>query len=81
MNTSMASIPNKSTILRFRHLLEAHVPPPQMMNCVYTKLDACCLLLKTGLVVGATWMATLSFTESSREERDPTMHQAKKGKR
>jgi IS5 family transposase len=57
LDTGMTRIPDESTILRFRHLLEAHSLAPKILNCINAKLAACGLLLKAGTVVDATLIA------------------------
>ncbi|WP_019573952.1 IS5 family transposase [Curvibacter lanceolatus] len=72
-------VPDESTILRFRHLLEQHKLAPQILQVVNQSLTAKGLLLKSGTVVGATVNAAPSFTKNASGERDPEMKQNKKG--
>jgi IS5 family transposase len=72
-------LPDESTILRFRHLLEAHNLSIQILATVNATLTAKGLLLKQGTVVDATLIAAPSSTKNSSGERDPEMHQTKKG--
>jgi IS5 family transposase len=72
-------LPDESTILRFRHLLEAHDLSLQMLATVNATLSAKGLLLKQGTVVDATLIAAPSSTKNSTGTRDPEMHQTKKG--
>ena len=72
-------LPDESTILRFRHLLEAHSLSLQILATVNATLAAKGLLLKSGTVVDATLIAAPSSTKNSSGERDPEMHQTKKG--
>ena len=72
-------MPDESTILRFRHLLEAHNLSIQILATVNATLTAKGLLLKQGTVVDATLIAAPSSTKNSSGERDPEMHQTKKG--
>ena len=72
-------LPDESTILRFRHLLEAHNLSLQILATVNVTLAAKGLLLKSGTVVDATLIAAPSSTKNSSGERDPEMHQTKKG--
>jgi len=74
------NLPDESTILRFRHLLEAHNLSSQILATVNATLAAKGLLLKSGTVVDATLIAAPSSTKNSSGERDPEMHQTKKGK-
>jgi transposase, IS5 family len=73
------SLPDESTILRFRHLLEVHSLSLQILATVNATLAAKGLLLKSGTVVDATLIAAPSSTKNSSGERDPEMHQTKKG--
>ena len=73
------NLPDESTILRFRHLLEKHQLSLQLLATVNATLTAKGLLLKSGTVVDATLIAAPSSTKNSSGERDPEMHQTKKG--
>ena len=77
--TGMARLPDESTILRFRHLLEAHGLAEKMLATVNDTLAAKGLLLKSGSVVDATLIAAPSSTKNRSGTRDPEMHQTKKG--
>ena len=72
-------LPDETTILRFRHLLEKHKLAPEILKTVNDLLRAKGLLLKAGTVVGATLIAAPSSTKNKTGERDPEMHQSKKG--
>jgi IS5 family transposase len=72
-------LPDESTILRFRHLLEAKKLGPQILATVNELLEHKGLLLRAGTVVDATLIAAPSSTKNKSGERDPEMHQSKKG--
>ncbi len=72
-------LPDESTILRFRHLLEANHLSVQMLATFNATLTAKGLLLKQGTVVDATLIAAPTSTKNSTGTRDPEMHQTKKG--
>ena len=72
-------MPDRVSILRFRHLLEEHELSPKILQVINAKLAAHGLLLKTGTVVDATLIAAPSSTKNKTGERDPEMHQTKKG--
>jgi transposase, IS5 family len=74
-----ARMPDETTILRFRHLLEKQQLAPQVLGIINTGLAQQGLLLKTGTVVDATIIAAPSSTKNKSGERDPEMHQTKKG--
>ncbi|MEC5216966.1 IS5 family transposase [Actimicrobium sp. GrIS 1.19] len=79
LDAGMSRLPDESTILRFRHLLEKHALSAQLLATINATLAKRGLLLKTGTVVDATLIAAPSSTKNSKGERDPEMHQAKKG--
>jgi transposase, IS5 family len=72
-------LPDETTILRFRHLLEEHKLADQMLSVVNDMLGSKGLLLRKGTVVDATLIAAPSSTKNASGERDPDMHQTKKG--
>ena len=72
-------MPDESTILRFRHLLEENNLSIQLLDTINSTLASNGLMLKTGTVVDATLIAAPSSTKNSTGERDPEMHQTKKG--
>ena len=73
------NLPDESTILRFRHLLQTHNLSVQILATVNATLAAKGLLLKRGTVVDATLIAAPSRAKNSTGKRDPEMHQSKKG--
>lgn len=75
----MRRLPDESTILRFRHLLEEHGLAAQILVTVNRVLQERGLMLKSGTVVDATLISALSSTKSNTGERDPEMRQTKKG--
>jgi len=72
-------LPDETTILRFRHLLEKHKLAPQILAVVNELLGAKGLMLRAGTVVDATLIAAPPSTKNASGERDPDMHQSKKG--
>ena len=72
-------VPDRVSILRFRHLLEEHQLSIQILAAVNATLIDKGLLLKIGTVVDATLIAAPSSTKNSTGKRDPEMHQTKKG--
>ncbi|SMG61314.1 IS5 family transposase [Paraburkholderia susongensis] len=79
LDGGMTRLPDESTILRLRHLLEAHGLAVQMLAVVSEILKEKGLLLKTGPVIDATLISAPSSTKNSSGTRDPEMHQTKKG--
>lgn len=72
-------IPDETTILNFRHLLEANDLAEDIFKVVNALLARKGLLLKRGSIVDATIIAAPSSTKNAEGERDPEMHQTKKG--
>lgn len=72
-------IPDETTILRFRHLLEKHELAAKVMETINAGLAKQGLLLKTGTLVDATLIAAPTSTKNKEGKRDPEMHQTKKG--
>jgi IS5 family transposase len=73
------AIPDETTILNFRHLLEANDLAEDMLRAINALLARKGLLLKQGSIVDATIIAAPSSTKNAEGERDPEMHQTKKG--
>ena len=72
-------IPDETTILNFRHLLEANDLADDILRAINALLARKGLLLKQGSIVDATIIAAPSSTKNAEGERDPEMHQTKKG--
>ena len=73
------AMPDETTILKFRHLLEKHALTSQMMNIINDTLEQRGLLLKGGTMVDATIIHAPPSTKNQERKRDPEMHQTKKG--
>jgi transposase, IS5 family len=73
------AVPDESTILRFRHLLEQHQLTPKIFAAVRALLEEQKLLLKAGTIVDATIIAAPSSTKNATQTRDPEMKQTRKG--
>ncbi|MDQ2734752.1 MAG: IS5 family transposase [Pseudomonadota bacterium] len=76
----MARLPDETTILRFRHLLERHNLAPDMLRLVNDLLQHKGLMLRTGTAVDATLIAAPSSTKNADGECDPEMRSSQKGK-
>ena len=77
--SSVERIPDRVSILRFRHLLEEHHLAERILATVNATLTDKGLMLRQGTVVDATLIAAPSSTKNSTGTRDPEMHQTKKG--
>jgi transposase, IS5 family len=74
------TVPDETTILRFRRLLEKHGLTEAIFSEVRSLLEEKRLLLKSGTIVDATIIAAPSSTKNEAGKRDPEMRQTKKGK-
>ena len=73
-------VPDETTILRFRHLLEQHQLTGAIFEAIGGLLEARGLLLRSGTIVDATIIAAPSSTKNASACRDPEMKQTRKGK-
>jgi len=73
------AIPDETTILRFRRLVETHALTEQFFTLVCGLLERKGLLLKTGTIVDATIIRAPSSTKNATGTRDPEMRQTRKG--
>jgi len=73
-------VPDESTILRFRHLLERHGLSQAIFDSITSLLEERRLLLRSGTIVDATIIAAPSSTKNASATRDPEMKQTRKGK-
>src|SRR5678816_4676759 len=78
--TGKGAIPDETTILHFRHLLEAHQLTEATFDVVRRLLEGRGLLLKSGTVVDATIISAPSSTKNATDTRDPEMKHVRKGK-
>ena len=73
-------VPDATTLLHFRHLLEAHDLGAALFAKVGELLMANGMRLSGGTIVDATLIAAPPSTKNQDKARDPEMHQTKKGK-
>lgn len=71
--------PDATTLLKFRHLLEQHQLTESIFNAINAHLAEKGLFLREGTIVDATLIAAPPSTKNQAGERDPDMHQSKKG--
>lgn len=72
-------IPDETTILTFRHLLEKHELGARIFETVKAHLNARGMTMRQGTIVDATLITAPSSTKNKAGKRDPEMHQTKKG--
>jgi transposase, IS5 family len=73
-------VPDETTILRFRHLLEQHELTQAIFEEIQALLEERRLLLRSGTIVDATIIAAPSSTKNASASRDPEMKQTRKGR-
>src|SRR6187549_3185621 len=73
------AIPDETTILNFRHLLERHELTKAVFAAVSELLEARGALLRGGTIVDATLIAASPSTKNEAQKRDPEMRSSKKG--
>jgi IS5 family transposase len=79
IDLSAEGVPDATTLLNFRHLLETHDLCKALFTAINADLTARGLLLRAGTLVDATLIAAPSSTKNQDKQRDPEMHQTKKG--
>jgi IS5 family transposase len=72
-------VPDATTLLKFRRLLETHDLCKGLFAAINADLTARGLLLREGTLVDATLIAAPSSTKNEKKQRDPEMHQTRKG--
>ena len=72
-------LPDETTILNFRHLLEKHSLGRGLLEEINAHLESQGLRLREGTIVDASIIEAPSSTKNRAGERDPEMHQTKKG--
>ncbi len=77
--TLSAPIPEDTTIMNFRPLLEKHQLASGILETINNYLREKGLSLRQGTIVDATIIHAPSSTKNREGKRDPEMHQTKKG--
>ena len=71
------SVPDVTTLLKFRHMLEQNLIGAKIFVDVKRRLDSVGLMMHGGTIVDATIVEAPSSTKNQDRERDPEMHQKK----
>jgi len=79
IDLSREAVPDATTLLKFRRLLETHDLTPALFAQINAHLRERGLLMREGTMIDATLIAAPSSTKNAKGERDPDMHQTKKG--
>jgi IS5 family transposase len=72
-------VPDATTLLKFRHLLEKHEIGKQFFEAINVALESKGCMMHGGTIVDATILNAPSSTKNASGERDPEMHSTKKG--
>jgi len=72
-------VPDATTLLKFRHLLEKHDIGKVFFSAIKRALEEHGHMMRGGTIVDATLISAPSSTKNKKKERDPEMHQTKKG--
>src|SRR6187397_2803099 len=79
IDLAVATVPDATTVLNFRHWLEEHDLTRALFDEVGAMLEERGLLMRQGTIVDATIIAASPSTKNKQKARDPEMHQTKKG--
>lgn len=78
INLLEQQVPDATTLLHFRHLLEKHALGKALFDDIRNRLDQAGLIMHGGSVVDATLISAPSSTKNQNGERDPEMYSTKK---
>jgi len=79
IDLSRESVPDATTLLKFRRLLQDNDLTRALFDEINAHLTVQGLLMRAGTIVDATIIAAPSSTKNEGKTRDPDMHQTKKG--
>ena len=79
INFMTEQVPDATTLLKFRHLLEKHNIGEKIFTDIRNRLEESGLLMHGGTIVDATIISAPGSTKNRTGTRDPEMHQTKKG--
>jgi IS5 family transposase len=79
IDLSGGGVPDATTVLKFRRLLEAHDLTAGILREINASLQTENCVMKEGVILDATIIDAPSSTKNSSGQRDPEMHQTKKG--
>ena len=79
IDLSIESVPDATTLLRFRHLLERHSLTQRIFEEINASLSERGLFMREGTIVDATIIAAAPSTKNKAKQRDPSMKQTRKG--
>jgi IS5 family transposase len=79
IDLSIESVPDATTLLRFRHLLKRHSLTQRIFEEINASLTERGLFMREGTIVDATIIAAAPSTKNKAKQRDPSMKQTRKG--
>jgi len=72
-------VPDATTLLHFRHLIEEHKIAEQLFNAIKYVIEQSGFMMRGGTIIDASIINAPSSTKNTDKKRDPEMHQTKKG--
>jgi IS5 family transposase len=72
-------VPDATTLLKFRHLLDEHNISKKLFDAIKHALEEHGHMMRGGTIIDATLISAPSSTKNEKKARDPDMHQTKKG--
>jgi transposase, IS5 family len=79
LDFAIEQVPDATTLLHFRHLLEAHKVGEKLFAAQTEIFESEGWIMRGGSIIDATIIAAPSSTKNASSTRDPEMHQTKKG--
>lgn len=79
IDLAIESVPDVTTLVRFRHPLEKHALTHRVFEEINASLAEQGLFMRKGTIVDATIVMTAPFTKNKAKQRDPEMKQTRKG--
>jgi transposase, IS5 family len=78
-NSVLEDLPDETSVLNFRHLLEKHDLTKRVLATINEHLKEQGLMVSQGTMVDATIIQAATSTKNKDKKRDPDMHSARKG--
>lgn len=72
-------VPDRTTIMNFRHFLEKHNAGEQVLALINLKLKQAGLMMRKGVIIDATIISAPCSVKNKSGQRDPEMRQTRKG--
>ena len=80
IDLGVESVPDETTVCKFRHLLERNKLGKTLLRAVNEHLHRSGIKISNGTIVDATIIGAPSSTKNKEGQRDPEMHQTAKGR-